>query len=140
MTLGGVRDFFRGRLDALGYREWPDGFNTANIPSTLIDGSYHLEVGTIVGAPTNQHYQQIEFPLTIRLFSKGFRDPGPQIDTALDNAEEILDDLLDSTVRNAQDGMKDIKLNTIRVVPLSVSNDNVIVTEIALDLYMAYCF
>jgi hypothetical protein len=75
MTLGGLRAFFRTRLDGLGYTEWTDGFNIENIPSTVLDMSYHLAVGDIRSGPANQLLHVFDYPLTVSIFLKGFRDP-----------------------------------------------------------------
>lgn len=140
MTFGGVRDYFRTRLDGLSFREWTDGFNTANIPSTILDRSYHLEVGRIIGSPANQHSHIYNYPLTVTLFFKGFRDPGEAIDEALDQAYEVTADILQTSVRLQTAGLKDIRPVSISNEPLAGSNDNGIIVKLVFDVYLLYCF
>lgn len=140
MTLGGVRDFFRTRLDGLGYTEWGDGFSSQNIPSTLIDKSYFLEVGKIISRPANQLHHTFSYPLKIYVFLKGFRDPSAAIDNGLADAHLILDDILDKTVRLQTNGLKDIRPVSIDVKPLSDSNDNNVVIEMEFDNLLMFTF
>ena len=128
MSLSSVRDLFRTRLDGLGYREHKDGFNFENIPQTLLDESYHLEIATITGSTTNQLTTFFEYPLNVRIFLKGFRDPASAIDDAITRAEEILADILSPSVRYGDD-VKDIVPNTIEVNPLAITNDNDVILE-----------
>lgn len=140
MTLGGLRDFFRTRLDGLGYSEWTDGFNVENIPSTLLDKSYHLAVGSIKGFVANQLHHQFEYPLTVSVAFKGFLNPSEAIDLSLDAAQEILEDILDPAQRLQTDGLKDIRPLGIDVRPLAESNDNTVVVEIKFTAYFIFAF
>jgi hypothetical protein len=140
MTLGGVRGFFRTRLDGLGYNEWTDGFNIENIPSTVLDKSYHLAVGPIRSGPANQMHHVFDYPIVVSLFFKGFRDPSSAIDSSLDSAQDVLNDILDPAQRLQTNGLKDIRPNGILVRPLAGSNDNTVVVEISFNVVMLYAF
>jgi hypothetical protein len=140
MTLGGLRAFFRTRLDGLGYTEWTDGFNIENIPSTVLDMSYHLAVGDIRSGPANQLLHVFDYPLTVSIFLKGFRDPAEAIDLGLDAGQEILEDILSPAQRLQTDGLKDIRPGSIAVRPLADSNDNTVVVEMEFRAVMAFCF
>jgi hypothetical protein len=140
MTLGGVRAFFRSRMDGLGYREWTDGFNVENMPSTILDKMYHLEVGAIKSGPANQMHHIFDYPITVRVVFKGFRDPSSAIDLSLDAGQEILDDILSPAQRLQTDGLKDIRPVNISVSPLADSNDNTVVIELEFSALMIYAF
>lgn len=140
MTLGGVRDFFRTRLDGLSYNEWGDGFNIENIPSTILDKSYHLQVGQIRTGPANQMHHTFDYPITVSLFFKGFRDPSSAIDSSLDSAQDVLNDILNPAQRLQTGGLKDIRPVGILVRPLAGSNDNTVVVEISFSVLMIYAF
>lgn len=132
MTIGGVRGFFRTQLNALKLKEWVDGFNIENIPSTVLNNSYHLDVGRItVGTPMggNGFVYEFNYPVTLKVFSKGFKNPGLAIDAALDNAQDILADILQPGVRLAlaNQGLKDIRPSGITTQPLQISNDNAVI-------------
>lgn len=140
MTLGGLRAFFRTRLDGLGYREWTDGFNFENVPATVIDKSYHLEVGNIKSGPANQMHHIFDYGLTVSVVFKGFRDPSSAIDFALDAGQDILDDILSPAQRLQTDGLKDIRPVNIAVRPLADSNDNAVVLEMEFSALMIFDF
>lgn len=140
MTLGGVRDYFRTRLNILTYKEWPDGFNTANIPATVFDKSYHLEVGTINVKNQSQTGFEFAYPVTLRVMSKGFRDPSAAIDAALDNAQTILADILAPAVRLQTNGLKQILPTSINTLPLQISNDNAVMLVMTFSAYLIIAF
>lgn len=129
MSLSDVRPFFRTRLDSLGYKEWQDGFAFDNIPQTLLDGSYHIESGTISGSPVNQRTQSLEYGIVVRVFFRGFRDPAGAIDSAISASETILADILSTSNRVGTD-IKDVLVNSIVPTPLSGTNDNDVILEI----------
>lgn len=140
MTLGGVRSYFSIRLNGLSYKEWPDGFNVANIPATIIDKSYHLEVGTIQVKSQSQRGYEFSYPVTLRVMSKGFKDPSAAIDAALDNAQDILADLLAPAVRLQTNGLKEIKPGSINTQPLTISNDNAVMLVMTFSAYLIVAF
>jgi hypothetical protein len=115
-------------MDGLGYKEWDDLFNIDNIPSTIIDGAYHVEVGSGSGAVINQHVLNTEFPIVLRLFRKGFRDPAEMRDEMLGELQTIICDILLPAVRLSS-GVKNIIFDGWDFLPLSESNDNSIILE-----------
>jgi hypothetical protein len=140
VTLGGFRSFLRGRLDTLGFREWEDGFNNSNIPSSILDKSYHIKVDKIASGPANHLHHVFIFPTTIFLFLKGYRNPSLAIDQGLDAAQNIFSEILDPAQRLQTDGLKDIRPRSVDVVPVSDSNDNAIVVQIELEGYLIFKF
>jgi hypothetical protein len=133
VTLGGVRDFLRARLDALGYREHEDAFNFSNVPSTVLDRAYHLECGTMQVAPPDGRLHTFTFPITARFYFKGYRNPSEAVDAALAEGQTILSDLLDPEVRLQTEGLKNIRLTSVSPQPLQNTNDNAIILEINLN-------
>jgi hypothetical protein len=141
MTLGSVRAQFRQAVAALGFTEHDDGFNFNNIPSTLLDGSFHVELGVITTGPANQAHHTLRYPVTVRVFFKGYRDPNDQIDQALDQAQTILESVLSFDQRLAQDlNRKDIRPLSVSVNPLANSNDNAMILELEFEVYTIYVF
>jgi hypothetical protein len=128
MSLSQVRSLFRTRLDGLGYREWPDGFNFENIPDTILDRSYHIETGLISGTSANQTVHNFSYSISLRVFLKGYRDPAAAIDDAVSQAETILADILSPSVRLSTT-IKDIVPDTITVEPFDISNDNDVILK-----------
>jgi hypothetical protein len=130
MTL--VRPFIRGRMNALGFREWADGFNTSNIPSTLLDKSYHIQSNNFVTIGLNQHSQDLNMQVILRVFRKGFRDVASGIDTSINDSETIIKDLLAPSVRIGTAGFKNIVFNNLGLEPIE-SNDNIIIASLDLN-------
>lgn len=128
MSITAVKPYFRAKLDALDYTEWSDGFNFENIPEALLDRAYHLEIGTITSGPANQTTHVFSYPLTVRVFLKGFKDPAANIDDAVGQAETILSSILDVTDRLGAT-IKDVINDSIDIVPLAGSNDNHLILE-----------
>jgi len=129
MSLAAVRPYFRTRLDALGYKEWSDGFNFANIPQTILDGSYHLEVGTAGGTKVGQLVTEIDFPITVRVFFQGYSDPRGRIDDAMAAADAILAEvLIESNSQGAT--IKAVLFDSVTVNPYDGSDDNDIILEL----------
>jgi hypothetical protein len=117
------------RMTLLGFKEWRDGFNSENIPSTLLDGSFHFEYGPISSGPANQRAHQFTMSFTIRVFFKGYRDPYQGIDESLVDADEILAELLSPQIRLSQPCIKDIRPVSIQPIPLQNTNDNALILE-----------
>jgi len=132
MSLVSVRQYFRDRMDSLSYSEWTDGFNFVNIPSTILNRSYHLEVGTISSNAANQHVHEFSYPITLRLFLKGYRDPSAAIDDSIVEIESIYSNVLSPTNRYSI-SIKDVVPNSVSVIPLDASNDNSIIVQFEFD-------
>ena len=129
MSFSAVRPYFRARLDALGYKEWTDGFNFANIPQTILDGSYHLENGTAGSTKVGQTVTEIEIPITVRVFFQGHRDPKGRIDDAMIAADNILAEVLVESNSQGQT-IKAVLLDSVTVSPYDGSDDNDIILEL----------
>lgn len=127
MSIQGVRAFVRTRMQALGYTEWNDGFNWRNIPSTLLDQSFHVELNPSVGISNNQDSQDIETQFTVRIFRAPNREPNQLVDTATGLADTVIADLLRASIRTTQVELKNVRFNSMTVEQLDVSNDNGIV-------------
>lgn len=129
MSLASVRPYFRARLNALDYTEWTDGFNFQNIPQTILDKSYHIEVGTVAGTKVGQLVTEIEFPVVVRVFFQGYRDPASTIDAALLAGDDILAEVLIES--NAfGETIKGVFLDTINVNEYDGSDDNDVILEL----------
>ena len=141
MSFTAPRPYMRDLMDTLNYREWTDGFNFENIPSTIFDESYHLETGLVSGLPANQVVHQFDFPLTLRVFLKGFRDPASAIDDALLRADEINASVLSPSNRLSETtGIKDVVPGTVQVLPYDTTNDNAVILEMVFNFNLIECY
>ena len=125
MSLTNVRSYFRTRLDSLGYNEWTDGFEFEEIPETVLDRTYHLTVGTLSLNNANHTVNDINYPMTVRLYLKGFRDPATAIDESISEGETIICDLTKVTNANAV-GVKDVQFVSLEPTPKDETNDNIV--------------
>lgn len=126
-----VKAYARARLNALGYKEWRDGFNFENIPRTLLDKSYCVELGVAVGLKDTQDSLDIDAPFTVRIFMKPRRESKGLIDEAIERADEIIFDLMAAVNRvTGTGGLKNIRFDTMTIEPLKDSNDNGVIAKI----------
>lgn len=129
MSISNVRPFYKNRLEILGFTHWADGFNFENIPSTILDNAFHIEVNPSDAGVINQHAQFIDMPVTVRVFRKGFVDVSAGIDSALLDVENIICDILLPSIRLGSD-IKNVVFDGFSVNPLADSNDNAIMLEL----------
>ena len=130
MSLSAIRPYFRTHLKALGYTEWTNAIPDNNIPSSILDRTFHLGPPQTSGVKQNQADLETDSQITIALFFKGYRDPATAEDTAIAASETALLDLLKATNRISSD-IINIKLNTVIHSQLGSTNDNVIKTEMS---------
>lgn len=129
MSLTLVRSYFRTRMNELNFKEWKDGFNFENIPSTLLNNSYHIESNQTKGEKLNQNDQVILSTVSIRLFKKGYKDPASAIDLTIQDQENILLEILNPQNRIGG-GIKTIKYLGSNIEPLNTDNDNAIILKL----------
>ena len=139
MSLTAVRTLFRERLEGLGYEEHPEPFQPNQIAETLVDRSFHMETGTIVSGAANQTVHDFEFPITVRVYSKGYDDLLAAYDNAHEIADTILTDLLDQNVRLG-DPVKDIVPDSVNIEPMDLTNDDILVIVLAFTAKLELCY
>lgn len=123
MSLSAVRPFFRTRLNALGFTEHTDAFDDENREQTRLEKLYRLESGPVASGPANQTVHEFEFDITLVITLRGKRDNVDLVDRAFEVSEDILEDVLQESVRIGTD-IKDIVPSTISVAPYTGSDDN----------------
>jgi hypothetical protein len=138
MSLSVVRPFFRSVLNSQGYTEWTDGFNSENIPSTLLDLSYHIETLNFTGIRLNQSDQEIEMDVSVSLFFKGYRDPAEAIDLSIEKVEDFIKEVLKPSFRVGQftDGIKNITLQGFTLEPKDGTNDNLVKASVIFAVFV----
>ena len=128
MAFTNIRAYFRQRMNALGHKEWTDGFNIENVPDTIFDRAYHIESGLFSGNDQNQTVLDASSSHTIRLFLKGFRDPANAIDQGIQYAQSAVCDIISPVNANGLN-LKDVNLESFQVLPYHESNDNSVIVE-----------
>lgn len=126
MTLSGVRAFFKDQLVALKFKEWTDPFNITNIPATIFDRSYHLDLGkmTIESMGANGRGFQFNNNVTLKMCRKGFRDPSKAVDEGLDQAQTIMGAIVAGARRLDQVGLKIVLPTGLDVQAFTQDNDH----------------
>lgn len=123
MALADVRPFFRTRMNGLGFIEHEDAFDPNNVPQSVLDNRYQIESGPVSSTITGQNVNELDFSITLRVYQKGGRDNVELVDDSWATADTILADIMQPSVRLGTD-IKDIRLETISIEPLSGSDDN----------------
>lgn len=139
MSLTAVRPFIRSVANSKGFREWTDAFNIENIPSTILNKSYHIANPTFNGVRLNQLDQEVESNVELKLIFKGYRNPADAIDTAISDSENLLKEMLKPANRVGQAGVNNIKnvvLDSIGLEQFDISNDNVVVATVNLTIFV----
>lgn len=131
MSFSLTRSYFRTRANAIGMKEWKDGFNFDNIPSTILDKSYHIETGSIVGLKLNQNDQETNAQVNVRILQKGFRDPASAIDSVMELSETFIKECLVPKNRLTQSsGIKNVVFENMSIEQIAASNDNAVISNI----------
>ncbi len=139
MSLTAVRTLFRERLEGLGFTEHDQPFQPFQIGETIVDDSFHMETGTVISSAANQTVHSFEFPIIIRIYKKGYINVLQAYDEIHQTADEILADLLNQTVRIG-DPVKDIVPQSINILPMDDSNDNILVLELSFTARLELCY
>jgi hypothetical protein len=135
MSLTAVKPYFKTHLSALGFREWLDAFNSENIPSTLLNGSFHLALPSSSAVPQNQHSLDISQSVTVTIARKGYRSSSAAVDQLLEDTQQILCRLLDPKYR-VTGKLKNVLFDGSTVEALSQSNDNVALARLNFTCYI----
>ena len=129
MSLAHVKPYFRATATLLGWQtEWKEPFNINNIPANIIDRAFNLELGRVSGIKQNQSDLETEFPITVRYFRKGFRDPYGVLDEAVASADSYVRTALKHSRRLVGEGIKNVRLQGIDWERFD-SNDNLIIVR-----------
>lgn len=131
MSATAVRPYFRARAKELELKEWTDGFAHDNIPSNIINKSFHMEMGVLQGVQRNQLDQQFYFPVIVRIFLKGYRDPASAIDSSILLSENFIKNCCKPENSNTQGtGLINVIFDSGRQLPVGPSNDNLVMSEL----------
>ncbi len=138
MSLVAVRTLVRSRLNQLGYKEHSDAFDDTNRPQKQLDRLYRIVSGPVTGeaADSLTHTFTYSFDLHITVRGVG-ADNVAAVDRAFLLSEEVLGDLLQTTVRTGTD-IKDLIPTSMTVEPYSASDDNDVLLVIGFDAII-YC-
>jgi hypothetical protein len=137
MSLTNVVPYFQGVMNSLGHKEWRDALADDNIPRTLIDRSYHLQLGEASTIKQNQDLIEIMQPVVVKLYVKGYRSTWEGRDKALQFEEAIIRTALSEARRHqAYVGIRNVLFLSGSVAELSTDNDNTMRVTINFNCYL----
>lgn len=144
MGLADVRPYFRDSLETLGYVEHEDAFNVENIGSNILNGRFHLETGLVATGPAPHLTHEFLYPITVRIFRKGFRNVWEAYNAIDADAQSIYEVVLDTANRLTKFGdpvnIKDIIPESYIPLAFDESNDNAIILEMVFSARLELCF
>ena len=139
MSIAVVKPFISAQVNSLGFEEWEDAFGNNNIPSTIIDRSYHQLVVNVLGSGISQETLEYTVIHEVKLFFKAFNQTDVSVDKAIVEAEEVLKKFLNVPDYTTA-GLKGVFLDSIDISPLdNEENDNIIVVTITLNIKVFTC-
>lgn len=141
MSFTGLKPYFKERLNSINsgaLKEWQDAFNVANIPATLLDKAYHIEINPSTYLGSAHGCLAFNAGVRVRVFFKGYATPAAAIDKATEYADYIIKAACLSTSRLNQAKLKNILPSGVSIDPLDGSNDNAAILEIVFtcNLYL----
>lgn len=71
------------------YYKWEGKYDIDNIPRNMKSKSYHIEVGTLVSNPPNDHFLNDELEVTVRVIRKATKSQGNVRNATIDSAHLI---------------------------------------------------
>lgn len=133
MTFSTIRTYFEERMATVDseLKEWEDAFNIDNIPSSILDKSWHIQFNPF-SYNTGGAHTCLSFtcPVTLNVFFKGYRNPKEAIDTALIFADAIIKECTKPVLRLNQPKIKNVLPSLVSVRELDTTNDNAAVLEL----------
>jgi len=140
MSLAIPRQLLIDIMTNQGFKEETKAFDFENLGNTKIQKGFHVEQGTISNVSTNQQTNALENELTVRIWEKASRNQAgsESLQDMLTKITVILNNILDMS--NRTDGIKNILLSEVNVVPISDENDNIVRGEITLTATHEICF
>lgn len=128
------------------YKEWRDALifdDAQNIPSTLIDSYYHLQIGSWTSTPAQDTSVQDSFTVTLTLFKNGFNKPVDALDAILDDVlcirQQLINPVNIENFKSLNDGNIEAVENTSgNATELNSTNDNVIKTALEFNVRLYF--
>jgi hypothetical protein len=131
MSLSQLKSYFRTRVESIGtYKEHKDAFNWQNISEMGLNKAYHIQLQEASRASlSHPTLVEVNAPVTVRLFFKGYRDPAAGVDTAVVEADKLIKAACKASNRLGTT-LKNVTFNSMSIEPLDETNDNSILTTL----------
>ena len=127
MSLTAVKPYFKSRCSAVGLSLHPEPFDTNDIPSSILDKSFQVGFTDGSGTKLNQNDQEIDIPVRVIFYVKGYRNIDDGQDRAIEKLEQLIKEI--EKPENRLGGLlKNVVLSGFLIEPISNDNDNAIRT------------
>jgi hypothetical protein len=137
MSFAHLRPYFRDRIRTVGgLNEWKVGLNTDNIPSSILDGSFHIDISGFNQIKQNQDCLDASGEVIIKLFAKGAKDPQKAVDWVIAKGQAVLEESLKATNRLTQPSIKNVTLKSFTPAPYSPSDDNDVELRMVFEVHL----
>ena len=139
MSISLIKPYFTQQLNALGLTEWTDAFGEDNLPSTVVDRSYHQRVVTVSGTSINQETLEYLVNHELKIYFKSFNDTDLGVDNALIESESVIVKCCNLPDYSTA-GLKGVFLDSMDVSPFDNEvNDNLMVATIQFSVRIFKC-
>lgn len=139
MSISLIKPYFTQQLNALGLTEWTDAFGEDNLPSTVVDRSYHQRVVTVSGTSINQETLEYLVNHELKIYFKSFNDTDLGVDNALIESESVIVKCCNLPEYSTA-GLKGVFLDSMDVSPFDNEvNDNLMVATIQFSVRVFKC-
>lgn len=143
MSFASIRTYLNANLPTVDsdLKEWTDGFNTENIPETILHKAYHITFNPTVPVSVNQNCFQVDYPVTLNVFWVAGLDVSSAIDSVNVLGQSIYQELLKHSNRLGISGTSTAR--TVNIIPgamsinqLNADNDNSIRLQMEFNFKM----
>lgn len=139
MSISLIKPYFTQQLNTLGLTEWTDAFGEDNLPSTVVDRSYHQRVVTVSGTSINQETLEYLVNHELKIYFKSFNDTDLGVDNALIESESVIVKCCNLPDYSTA-GLKGVFLDSMDVSPFDNEvNDNLMVATIQFSVRIFKC-
>lgn len=138
--LSQVRDYFRSRVSESNpnLKEWTDALNTENVPESLVDKSYHINISNFSGVDKNDSIISYSVPCVVTVWRKGFKDTIGAHDFLLNEANCLILNASQFLKINASENIRSVNPQSILVEGIDGSNDNIMKATITFNCVLFY--
>jgi len=137
MSTSKIRPFINKHMNDLGYTEHLENFDYEDIGSTKIEKTFQVEYNKISLDKQNSEVLDVDVDLTLRFFTKSYKNAPESMAKCLLTLESILARLIDP--KNIMGNFKSVELNGFTPVPMGETNDNIIRGELDLFFKIVLC-
>lgn len=119
-------------MEALGFTEHTDGFNTNNVGDSVIDDTFHISTGTVSFLDSNLTTHDVDYAVTITVFKcTDERETSDDLDAIDQTITDIMNEILRPSNRVGQATIKNITPVSAQPLPLDDTNDDIIRLELS---------